>query len=212
MDDSINRQQQVITSLSNSIAGRMSETFSRVAKRRLEVKIKEMKVESYQTYIESLPHFTIVGIFGTELSREQILVEVHPSVAYYLIDRLAGGIGEVIPIEKKKLTDIERMMFEKFVFPELLSSWEEAWESIAGLQLKLSFIRVEHDPFLTRRMEGKFLHMTMDASFEKGKEILNICIPYKIIEMIGMPQPEEKKAPASVQEEPGAAQKTTPEI
>ena len=185
MAELTNEQKGVLKDLLTNLGGRTSESFSKVAKIRVEVKYTKWEIEDYQKFIEYLPHFTAIGIFGTELSKDQILIDAHPSLSYYLLDKLLGGKGEAGIIEGKKMTEIERVLFQDFVFAGLTQSWEEGWENITGLQLKMSLIRVESDPFLTRRMDGKFVHAFMECQFEKGKEEINVCIPHKVAEMFG---------------------------
>lgn len=184
-------QMQLLSSVNNSLAGRLSEIFSTLAKRRVEVIISNTEIIEYSHFLEQLPHFTIICIFDTELSSDQILLEVNPNVAYYVLDKIAGGKGEIISIEGKKLTDVERAIFEKFVFSKILPSWEEAWVGGTGIPLKLSIVRIESDPYLTRRMEGKFIRLIMECNFERGKEIFNICIPCNVAASIGTSTKEE---------------------
>jgi len=178
-------QKDALSALSNSLCGRMSESFSRIARRRVEIKFSGMEIEDYQKYLESLPHFTTIGIYSTELSKDQILIEVNARVSYYLLDKMLGGKGDAGPLENKKFTEIERTLFHKFIFSSLVPPWEEVWETMTGLKLKFDIIRVESDPYLTRRMDGKFIHTIAECSFERGKENLNICIPHKLAELIG---------------------------
>lgn len=187
-------QLRLLSSVNRNLVGRLSEVFSTLAKRRVEINLINMEIIEYSQFLEKLPHLTVIGIFNTELSGDQILLEIHPNIGYYIIDKLAGGKGDLIPIEGKKLTEIERVIFEKFVFSKIITSWEECWMSITGIPLKLSMVRTENDPYLTRRMEGMFIHLTMECNFERGKELLNICIPHKVVESIGMStQKEESK-------------------
>jgi flagellar motor switch protein FliM len=185
-------QLKLLSSINTSLAGRMSEVFSTLAKRRVEVKVDNVEVVEYSQFLEKLPHFLIISIFNTELSTDQILLIIHPALAYYILDKVTGGKGEIIPLENKKLTDIERAIFEKFVFSKVFPSWEEAWERIAGSALKLSMVRIESDPYLTRRMEGKFVYLAMECNFEGGKEIIIICIPHRVAETIGMSSIKEE--------------------
>lgn len=179
-------QLQLLSSVNTSLAGRLSEIFSTLAKRRVETNISNMEIVEYSKFLEGLPHFIVIGIFNTELSNDQILLGIHPNVAYYILDKIAGGKGDSISIEGKKLTDVERVIFEKFVFSKVLPTWEEAWEGVTGIPLKLSMVRTESDPYLTRRMEGMFVHLIMECNFEKGKENIDICIPHKVAEAIGI--------------------------
>ena len=182
----------LLSSVNTSFAGRLSEIFSTLAKRRVETRVVNMEIVEYSQFLESLPHFIIIGIFDTVLSADQLLVGIHPVIAYYILDKIAGGKGEIISIEGKKLTDVEKTIFEKFIFSKILLSWEEAWGGGIGIPLKLSMVRIESDPYLTRRMEGKFVHLTMECIFEQGKEIINICIPHKVAASIGMTSPKEE--------------------
>lgn len=185
-------QLKLLSLANNSFAGRLSEVFSTLAKRRVEVRITSMEIEEYTRFLESMPSFTILGIFSTELSGDQILLAIHPAVAYYLLDKMAGGKGEIVSLEGKKLTDVERTIFEKFIFLKVLPVWEEAWKNTTSVSLKLSMIRTESDPYLTRRMEGMFVHLILECEFEKGKEIINVCIPSKVAETIGISTSKEE--------------------
>jgi len=184
MAELTNDQQGLLKTVNNSFSGRLSEIFSNLAQKRVEISITKTLFVEYNVFLESLLHSTVIGIFNTALSSDQMLVEVSPKVGYYFMDKIAGGKGGTIDLEKKKLTDLEKVIFEKFVFLKIMTSWEEVWKNSISSPLGLSFVRIESDPYLTRRMEGKFVQLVMNCNYEHGNETMNICIPMSVAENI----------------------------
>ena len=99
---------------------RIHENFARFlttyfsAQLRTFVQINVVQVEQlpYDEFIRSIPKMTILNIFEAEPLEGRMVLEVHPNVAFAMLDRLLGGAGTA-PTKINALTEIETIIMER---------------------------------------------------------------------------------------------------
>jgi len=137
---------------------------------------------SYKEFIRSLPEPTIIGISELEPLQGQFLCEVDPDIGFTIIDRLFGGLGK--PIEKiRSFTDIEQVVLKK-VINWILKGLVDAWDNILKMRPRLQ--NIESNPQFTQIVPDNDMTIiiTLSTSIAKSEGLLNICIPYIMIEPI----------------------------
>src|SRR5690606_37754515 len=75
------------------------------------VQINVVQVEQlpYDEFIRSIPKMTILNIFEAEPLDGKMVLEVHPNIAFAMLDRLLGGAGNT-PNKVGSLTEIETLL------------------------------------------------------------------------------------------------------
>lgn len=148
----------------------------------VEVSLIAVDQLSYAEFIASLCDPTYMVIFNVEPVKCQILLEISPSFSFSIIDRLLGGSGKALK-EARELTSIEHSIMEKVV---ILASGclEQAWKRIASLSFKVQ--GKESNPhFVQIAPAGETtVLITMKAKVGESLGIMNICIPYTVVESI----------------------------
>ena len=56
---------------------------------------------TYEEFIRSIPNPTVLNVFSLEPFEGKAILEINPSVIFYIIDRLFGGPGESSGIKGK---------------------------------------------------------------------------------------------------------------
>lgn len=137
---------------------------------------------TYEEFIHSLPNQTIINIFQMNPLEGNAILEMNPTIAFTIIDRLFGGTGQ--PPEKiRELTDIERIVIEKVV-TRTLQLLKEAWENIVQFKPKLDII--EMNPLFTQIVSPSEMVVLISFRTQIGdvEGLMNLCIPFIVLEPI----------------------------
>ena len=99
-----------------------------------------------------------------------------------MIDRLFGGLGSA-DFNSRPFTDIEKAVFKKII-NWILNAFPEAWENIIRVRPLLRDI--ESNPQFTQIVPGNdmVILITLVSKIGNSEGLINICIPYIMIEPI----------------------------
>jgi flagellar motor switch protein FliM len=148
------------------------------------VQINVVQVEQlpYDEFIRSIPKMTILNIFEAEPLEGRMVMEVHPNVAFAMLDRLLGGPGQ-ISSKHTNLTEIETIVMER-IFVRALDSLQEAWKTVIDLTPR--FEALETNPQFMQIVSPNETIALISLSTKIGETsgMINLCIPHVVIEPI----------------------------
>ncbi|MDG5788181.1 flagellar motor switch protein FliM [Evansella sp. AB-P1] len=169
---------------------RIHENFARLlttqlsAQLRTYVQITVASVDQlpYEEFIRSVPKMTILNVFEPYPLNGRFVMEVNPNIAYAILDRLLGGVGEAVN-KVDNLTEIESKILTQ-LFQRTLETFREAWESI-----------IETDPMMDEmEVNPQFLQLvspnetvvviSLSTTVGEASGMINICLPHVVIESI----------------------------
>ena len=166
------------------------ENLSRIFTTTLSTKLRSMvnfevaSIEqlSYSEFIHSLPEPTIIGISNLEPLEGQFIFEINPEIGFAVIDRLFGGFGNPID-EVRSFTDIEQVVLKK-ALNWVMNSFTEAWENLIEINPRLR--ELESNPQFTQIVPDNDMTIiiTLSATVADSEGLVNICIPYIMLEPI----------------------------
>lgn len=148
----------------------------------VETKVLSIEQITYDEFIRSLPSPTILGIFSMSPLEGTLLLEMSPSLAFTMIDRLLGGQG--YGSEKNRdLTEIERTIVEHRV-DQMIKLLEESW--IEVFEAKPQLISLETNPQFTQIVapNDMILLVTLEARVGEMVGMINMCLPYLVLEPV----------------------------
>ncbi len=176
----------------------LTTTLSTKLRTVVDFEVASIEQLSYEEFTRSLPEPTIIGISELDPLSGQFLLEINPDIGFAIIDRLFGGFGR--PIEKgRSFTDIEETVLKK-VLNWFLSTMPEAWENILDLNPRLR--ELESNPQFTQIVPSNDMTIiiTFSARIGESEGLINICLPYIMLEPI-VPQLSAQQWFASSREE-----------
>jgi len=137
---------------------------------------------TYEEFIRSLPNPSVISIFQMRPLKGNVLLEVNPNIVFAIIDRLFGGPGNP-PAKPRPLTDIEEAIVKR-VLTKTLESFQEAWKQVILLEPKLEAI--ETNPQFTQIVppNDMVVIITLQTKIGQAEGLLNVCIPYLVLEPI----------------------------
>ncbi len=163
--------------------GRLFQTFLS-GYLRAPVKISVISVEqiAYSEFINAISNPAFLNIIDVNPLNGQMMIDISVVVAYTMIDRLLGGNGSKEQ-EIREFTEIELTLLMNMM-KRAMSIIEEAWKNVIKLELKLE--RVEVNPQFAQIVPPNetIALITMNLEVGEAEGMLNVCIPYLLLEPI----------------------------
>lgn len=146
----------------------------------VQVSVASVDQTTYEEFIRSVPNPTIINLFSINSGEGQALLEINPSIAYTIIDRLLGGPGKSIK-DSRPLSEIEQRII-KLVTDKILTNLNEAWLNVTNLKAKTA--KIETNPqFLQIVSPNETVAVIVfKVILGESEGFMNICIPYISIE------------------------------
>ena len=168
----------------------MHETFARLTITALSAQLRALvgvhvgSVDqlTYEEFIRSIPNPTTIGIINMDPLRGSAVLEIDPSIAFTIIDRLFGGPGEPTKITRE-LSDIEMSVMEGIIV-RMLGNLREAWSTVIDLRPRLG--NIETNPQFAQIVppNDMVVLITFETKVGDVEGMANLCIPYITIEPI----------------------------
>ncbi|QTD42319.1 flagellar motor switch protein FliM [Sporosarcina sp. Te-1] len=171
-----------LTRIHENFARLLTTYFSAQLRTYIQINVASVDQIPFEEFIRSIPNMTLINIFEVPPLEGNILMEVNPNVAYSMLDRLMGGVGEG-PGKVDNMTEIETKILTN-LFERSFDNLREAWTGI-----------IEIDPYLTEmEVNPQFLQMispnetvvviSFNIQIGESSGMINICIPHVVLEPI----------------------------
>lgn len=136
----------------------------------------------YEEYMRSVPSATILNVIEAAPLDGRMIFEIHPNIAYSMLDRVLGGKGQGIN-KINNLTEIE-MRLMRTLFEKTLEHLQEAWSSIVEIEPELTDIEINPQFLQAVSPNETVVVISMNASVGETSGMLNVCIPHVLLEPI----------------------------
>ncbi len=136
---------------------------------------------TYSEFINSLPNPTCFNVLSCEPLEGNFIVEINPTVAFPIIERLLGSGKAIATPPERALTDLEWKLVERII-TRIITGLQDVWTSVAPIILKIT--GRESNPQLVPIMPPNEPVIAVKLEFSMGeyKGHINICIPVVSIE------------------------------
>ncbi len=124
-------QLRAIKSIHDKLSRNLASQISTVMRSIIEIQLQSVDQMTYGEFLMSLPSPTSFNIFSLKPLDGSAVLELNPSIAFPMIDRLLGGKGESYESERE-LTDIELNLLET-VLRLIMGKLKDAWAGVADL-------------------------------------------------------------------------------
>ncbi|WOV86112.1 flagellar motor switch protein FliM [Sporosarcina oncorhynchi] len=171
-----------LTRIHENFARLLTTYFSAQLRTYVQINVASVDQIPFEEFIRSIPNMTLLNIFEVPPLEGNIIMEVNPNVAYSMLDRLMGGVGDG-PGKVDNMTEIETKILTN-LFERSFDNLREAWSGI-----------IEIDPFLSEmEVNPQFLQMispnetvvviSFNIMIGESSGMINICIPHVVLEPI----------------------------
>ncbi len=148
----------------------------------IEARVLSTEQVTYDEFTSSLPYPTILGIFNMLPLEGNALIELSPTLAFLMVDRLLGGQG-LSTTKKRDLTEIERKIIANRMV-RIIQLIGEAWMEI--FEVKPQLVNMETNPQFTQIVAPNemVVVITMEVKIADSNGMINICLPYIVMKPI----------------------------
>ena len=147
-----------------------------------EVTLISVDQQAYVEYLYGLPDPTAIFTLTMHPLPGVSVLELNPSLAFPVIDRLLGGKG--VPLaEARAVTEIEQKILESFL-KVVIEDLREAWKPIVELEMQI--VGRETRPQLLQIVAPNevVLSIVFHVQVGEARGIMSLCIPALILEPI----------------------------
>ena len=145
-----------------------------------EVTILSVEQFTYSEFLMSLPDPTAFYSFAMAPLDGVAAIEINPSIAFSMVDRMLGGSGQTAP-PSRALTEIEQNVLDAVV-KLLLEHLTETWKAIADVQFRM--LERETRPQMLRVTGANeiVILLVFEIRIADARGMLSICFPAATIE------------------------------
>ena len=146
------------------------------------VDVASVEQLTYQEFVQSMANPSVISILGVPPLKGNIIFEVGTDLAFAYIDRVFGGDGNT-SVKARVLTDIEDAVMRRFINAAMVN-FKEAWANVATINPFLE--TTESNPQFTQIVTPSemVVIVTIQAKIGEIEGMMNICIPYLVLEPI----------------------------
>lgn len=171
-----------LTRIHENFARYLTTYFSTQLRTFVQINVVQVEQLPYDEFIRSIPKMTILNIFDADPLEGRMVLEVHPNVAYAMIDRLLGGMGNS-PTKISALTEIENIIMER-MFGRALDTLQDAWKTVIDLQPRLETLETNPQFMQIASANDTIALISMSTRIGDTTGMINLCIPHVVIEPI----------------------------
>ena len=148
----------------------------------ISVDVASVEQLTYQEFVQSVANPSFISVLGVPPLKGNIILEFDTAIAFAYVDRVFGGDGNT-QIKTRVLTEIEDAVMRRFV-TAAMNHFKDAWSNVTPM-----------NPFLeTTESNPQFMQIvtpsemvviiTLQLRIGETEGIMNICIPYLVLEPI----------------------------
>lgn len=171
-----------VTRIYENYARLLTTYFSAQLRTYVDITVASADQIPYEEYIRSIPNMTILNVFEMSPLEGRMIMEVHPSIAYAMVDRVLGGRGTSLN-KIDTLTEIETKLITN-LFERTTDYLVEAWAGISTIDPVLSDLEVNPQFLQIVSPNETVVVISMNANVGEASGMMNICIPHMLLEPI----------------------------
>ncbi|REE94425.1 flagellar motor switch protein FliM [Paenibacillus taihuensis] len=171
-----------LTRIHENFARYLTTYFSAQLRTFVQISVVQVEQLPYDEFIRSIPKMTILNIFEAEPLEGRMVLEVHPNVAYAMLDRLLGGQG-LAPSKISALTEIETNIMER-IFSRAFESLQEAWKTVLDISPRLEALETNPQFMQIVSPNETIALISLSTKIGDTTGMINLCIPHVVIEPI----------------------------
>ena len=160
----------------------LSTTLPVYLRKNVQVEVMHSEAATYQEFSNSLSNPVLLGVVNFSPLEGNIIMEMATGLGYAIVDRMLGGDGQ--PLEKSRdFTEIELTIIER-IMVVCVNLLVEPWQTVAQLEPILDRIETNSQfaQFVTPNEMTSIITMNIKIGAAEG--LMNICIPYDVIEPV----------------------------
>ncbi|HEX3018862.1 MAG TPA: flagellar motor switch protein FliM [Chitinispirillaceae bacterium] len=175
-------QMRTLQNLHESYARQFSTTLTNFLRTFVEIELVSVDQLTYSEFVMSISNPSCIYVFKMEPLDGNAIIEINPSLVFFIIDRLFGGQGR--PSEQnRELTLIEQNVIHRIV-ERSLNDLKDVWEHVGVFSPKIE--AYETNPqFVQIAPPGEtVILISLEVRMQNASGLMSLCFPYMLLESI----------------------------
>jgi flagellar motor switch protein FliM len=175
-------QLRAVKGIHDKMARNLAAQVSSIMRSIVEIQLHSVDQMTYGEFLMSLPSPTSFNVFSIKPLDGSCVIEINPSIAFPMIDRLLGGLGESYE-STRELTDIELNLLDailRIVMQRLKEAWAPITEMYPVVETK------ESSPNVVQVVSQNeiVIMVVMEIIIGNSSGMINLCYPVIYLEPI----------------------------
>ena len=166
----------------DKMARSLASQISSIMRSIVEIQLHSVDQMTYGEFLMSLPNPTSFNVFSVKPLEGSGVIEINPSIAFPMLDRLLGGKGEPFDASRE-FSDIELSLFET-ILRVMMSTLKEAWGPV--MEVYPTIESKESSPNVVQIVAQNeiVVMVVMEIIIGHSSGMMNICYPVISLEPI----------------------------
>jgi len=166
----------------DKMARSLASQISSIMRSIVEIQLHSVDQMTYGEFLMSLPNPTSFNVFSIKPLEGSGIIEINPSIAFPMLDRLLGGKGEPFDATRE-FSDIELSLFET-ILRVMMSTLKEAWGPV--MEVYPTIESKESSPNVVQIVAQNeiVVMVVMEIIIGHSSGMMNICYPVIALEPI----------------------------
>lgn len=166
----------------DKMARSLASQISSIMRSIVEIQLHSVDQMTYGEFLMSLPNPTSFNVFSMKPLEGSGVIEINPSIAFPMLDRLLGGKGEPFDASRE-FSDIELSLFET-ILRVMMSTLKEAWGPV--MEIYPTVESKESSPNVVQIVAQNeiVVMVVMEIIIGHSSGMMNICYPVISLEPI----------------------------
>jgi flagellar motor switch protein FliM len=169
--------------LHDRFARNVSTAMSAYLRSIIELSVVSVEQFSYSEFLMSLADPTAFYALAIPPFDELGALEINPTIAFAMIDRMLGGVGKVAT-PNRSLTEIEQNVVDSVV-KLLLDALTETWRPIVDLAFGIRGRETRPQMLQVAAPNETVLMVVFDMKVGEVRGMVNLCLPVNLVETTG---------------------------
>ena len=182
--DRVSKEQiHALQFLHERCARNLSTSLSAYLRTTINMSVASVEQFSYSEFLGSLTDPTAFYAVAIAPGDEVGAVEINPSVAFAMLDRMLGGSGQPVPVNRA-LTEIEQNVVDA-VIKLLLAGLGDAWRAVTNLTFSIRARETRPQMLQVAAPNEIVVAIVFDVKVGDVRGRINLCLPTNIAEIAG---------------------------
>lgn len=175
-------QLRAFRGIHDKMARSLASQISSVMRSIVEIQLHSVDQMTYGEFLMSLPSPTSFNVFSMKPLDGNGILEINPSIAFPMVDRLLGGPGE--PYEtSREFTDIELNLMDT-ILRIIMGTLKEAWAPVIELYPNIESKESSPNVIQIVAQNEIVVMVVMEIVVGHSSGMMNICYPVITLESI----------------------------
>ncbi len=175
-------QLRTLREIHNKMARNLSSQISTIMHSIVEIQLYSINQMTYSEFLMNLSNPTSFNVFSMKPLDGSGILEISPSIAFPIIDKLLGGNGELYK-NTYEFSDIELNLLD-MMLEYIMQNLKNAWSPIIKISPSVEVKESSPNIIQTIAQNEIVITVVMEITIGQSNGVINICYPVILLESI----------------------------